>query len=219
MSTYQIAYIVLLVLSFVLSIYNYSSFKKSKALEVFPYLLGFSVITELLVNILKYIYDYKIIDYLFIYHIYIPIEYSILAYYFYLNAPDRFKRYIILSIPAFLSLSIYLSLIYYSPKLYPGLNINIEGILLLCLSLITLLFIKPVYEVPISSLPVFWICLGTIIYHTGTFFFNGICNMLLESNALIMTNLHRLFVKLPNYFMYICFSISFACSARMKKYI
>lgn len=220
MSIYQIIYLLLLVLAFLLSIYYYPSFSHNPSFKIFPYLLGFSIITEAVVNILGYIYRFKAVEYIFVYHIYIPIEYTFLAYFFYLNAISKFKKYIILSIPAYTALSIFLSFIVYSGRSHPGLNLNIEGVLLVFLSLSALLTIKPVHPIiPITRLPLFWVCLGIIIYHSGTFVFNGVYNKLLESNSVIIKNLNLFSVKLPNYLLYVCFSISFICSNQMKKYI
>jgi len=220
MSIFQILYLYFLTLSLAICLYAYPSFERNKSLKVFAVLLSFSVITELIVNAMRYVFGYGISDYMFIYHLYIPLEYALLAYFFYLNNDNQtVKKFILLSIPLFMVLSILLSLNIISPKEHPGLNLNLEGLLLITWCLIKLFSIRPSATTPNYRLPIFWICIGILIYHTGTYYYNHIYDNLLNINSELAQSLHRLTHKSLNYVLYICFSIAFLCSNQMKKYL
>lgn len=217
MSIYQILYLSFLTVSFAICLYAYPSFERNRSFKVLAVLLGFSVVTELIVNVLRYIYGYKISDYLFIYHLYIPLEYALLAYFFYLNNNQKVKKIIMLSIPTFILASFFISLKIITLKEHPGLNFNLSGVLLITWSLITLFSLQPDATVSYTRLPVFWICMGILIFHAGIFFFNTIYNDLLEQNSELAQSLHRLTIKCLNYILYICFSIAFLCSIPRKR--
>lgn len=217
MSIYQILYLSFLAVAFVISLMTYKSFKDDKSLKVFPILLGISILTEAIVNILHYVY-YE--NYTFIYHLYLPVEYSFLAYFFYHNNHNKLTKYIIsLSIPFYFLLSATISLGWISIDRFPGFNFALEGIILIIWSIITLFSIQPILNVPITRLPIFWICLGILIFHSGSFFFVGVFEYLLSKNSGLAYQLHRIIIKGLNYILYICFSTAFICSNQMKKFL
>jgi hypothetical protein len=217
MSIYQILYLAFLTSSLAISLYCYPSFQQNRSLKIFPFLLATSLLTEIVVNILHFVFHQ---NFLFMYHFYIPVEYAFLAYFFYLNSGHpTLRRIILFSIPAYLLVSIYISLKVSPINTHPGLNFNLEGILLILWSLITLLNVNPTGNLPIVRLPVFWICLGILIFHCGIFFFNGVYNYLLENDSQLAKQLHKLIIKNLNYLLYICFSTGFICSKQMKKYL
>lgn len=219
MSVYQIFYLIFLTSSLAICLYSSPSFEHNKSLKVFPILLFFSVFTEAFVNILRYVFNYSISSYQFIYHLYIPIEYTLLSYFFYLNNNAQVRKYIMYSVPFYILVSGLLSLKIITFANYPGLNFNLEGVLLIAWSLITLFSVQPSATISIIKLPVFWICLGILIFHAGIFFFNNVYDELLQQNSVLAQNLHRLIIKSLNYILYICFSIAFICSNQMKKYL
>lgn len=213
MSVYQIIYLTLLSICLLLSLFTY---KADNSLKIFPSLLGLSLTTEILVDILYFILEYKK-EYNIIYHIYIPIEYAFISYFFYLNN-NKIKKYIEISIPLFILISGLISGIVISITDFPGLNFNLSGLLLILWSVITLFSVPPTANISITKLPVFWICIGILVFHAGIFFFNGVYEYIQQKNSLLAQQLHRLTIKSLNYIMYICFSIAFICSHRMKKY-
>jgi len=218
MSIYQILYLLLLTTSLTICFYSYPSFEQNQSLKIFPVLLSFSVITELIVNVLRYMYGYAISDYQFIYHLYIPFEYALLAYYFSLNNnKPQVRKLILLSIPLFILCSLLISILLISFKEHPGLNFNLSGILLIGWCLITLFSIPPNLTISIFRLPIFWICTGILLFHVGIFFFNNLYSQLLSQNPDLAQSLHRLTFKTLNYILYFCFSLAFLCSNQMKK--
>lgn len=215
MSVYQIVYLAFLSTSFGISLYVYPSFGSNKSFRLFPILLGLSLLTETVVNILHYGFG---TNYTFIYHLYLPAEYLILAYFFYLNTLNSTVRQaIFLSAPVYVVISLLISIKIIALDNYPGLNFNLEGILLVTWSLITLFTIPPTEAVPITRLPLFWICVGVLVFHVGIFSFNGIYNYLRVKNPGLTIQLHRLTIKGLNYTLYSCFSLAFICSHQMKK--
>jgi hypothetical protein len=216
MSIYQILYFTFLTSSLAISLYCYPSFEQNKSLKIFPWLLTISLLTEVGVNILHYVFEQS---FLFMYHFYIPVEYALLAYFFYLNSthPDV-KKSILISIPAFILVSIYISVKISPITTHPGLNFNLAGMLLIIWSLLTLFSVNPTANVSMVRLPIFWICLGILIFHCGIFIFNGVYNYLLQNHTQLAKDLHKLIIKNLNYLLYICFSTGFICSNQMKKY-
>lgn len=214
-SIYQIIYLSLLTLSSLLSIWlcDYRT-----SMKVFPIVLSISWITEVVVSISYYVFCVEQ-KFNVLYHIYIPIEYSLLAYFFSLSTKmPTLKKNILLSIPIYLMTSLILSVFILSFYEFPGLNFNIEGILLILWSLIILFNLQPIYEFSILKAPIFWICLGILIFHTGMFLFNGVFNYLFKLNSPLAKQLFQLVNKNLNFLLYICFSIAFVCSHQMKKY-
>jgi hypothetical protein len=209
----QILYLASISISLVLSIWCY---KGEKSLKVFPYLLSLSLVTEIIVDICYFILD---IDYHVFYHIYTPLEYFLFALYFYIYHKSKIaKTLIVVSIIIFTLLSIFISNEIININVHPGLNDNVEGFFLIILSSFTLLTINFNPKISIMNLPVFWICLAILIFHSGVFLFNGLYNYLVTKKSEIAQPLHQIIIKNFNYLLYILFSIAFICSNRMKKY-
>ncbi len=205
-------YFSFLVTSLILSIFCY---KKDKALYVFPILLSVAFITEIAVLILWY---YKK-SFFFLYHIYLPIEYSLLAYYFYLTIDNPLvKKVILYSIPSFIMLSLMFTLEIVSSSKYPNFQTNIECFLLVIWSTITIFTIDVKEDINIISLPVFWVCTAVLIYHCGVFSYTGVFNYLMELKPELFNKLEFYVLKILNYILYTCLSIAFICSHRMKRY-
>ena len=215
MSVYQILYLTVLAASFGICLFAYPSFEHTnRSLKVLLVLLSISLFTELVVNILHYTYNRK---YAFIYHIYIPVEYTLLAYFFYLNNKTFVRRLILVSIPLYIIFSTLISLNLLTVEDHPSLNFNLAGVLLIIWCFTTFFSISATQNVAFTHLPIFWICLGILIFHSGIFFFNGIYNHLLDINPKLALDLHRMIIKSANYILYTCFSIGFLCSYQMKK--
>jgi hypothetical protein len=216
MSKYQLFYLLLLSASLLASVCGW---KSHKSMYIFPYLLGISLLVEVCVDIMYFLLDMKK-EYNIIYHFYIPVEYAILAYFFYLNIPGKkVRNWIAFSVPLFLLASICLSAYAVPVTEHPGLNFNLSGILLIIWSLVALLNIQPVMNFSIGAMPIFWISVGVLVFHSGIFFFNSTFTHIQVRNYLLAQELFTLIIKGLNYFLYICFIVAFLCSQRMKKYI
>ena len=86
MKVQQIIYLSVLTISMVLS---WWCNKGNKSLKLFPLLLSIAVLTEGIVNVAYFALGYTKEQYQPIYHVYIPIEYTLLASYFYLENFDN----------------------------------------------------------------------------------------------------------------------------------
>lgn len=211
MNTTRIIYFIFMLICFLLSLV--ASKKRDKTLVVFPIVIFISILTEFLVIKL----NSRHLNYNFIYHIYVPIEYVLLSLYFVFNTKSTStKKIIIYSIPVYLILCLILSL-QTSFQKHPGIQINLEGLLLITWSVITLFSIEVKINTVITSLSIFWICVALLIYHSGIFTFTGIYNYIIEKKTLLGSKLSFFIIQMSNYLLYICLSIAFICSLRTKK--
>jgi hypothetical protein len=178
--------------------------------------------TELLVSVLYYVFQQRETVFHTIYHIYLPIEYTFLAYFFYLvNQESKIRHFALISIPVFIIFSLIVSVFSSYFRQYPGMNANAEGVLLILWSLYTLFSLNPNenFKIPILQLPLFWICMGILVFHSGTFFYNGLINSILDKQPDLVKFLNYAIAKALNYFLYISFSIGFLYSNKWQKYI
>jgi hypothetical protein len=151
------------------------------------------------------------------YHIYIPIEYVILSLFFYKNNTSKpLRKAVFISIVVFLTVSAlisYTDIAKTNPPYtaanefpFPDLNYNIEGVLLIVFSVITLFSAEVDEQTVISKKLYFWICLGLMIYHTGVFIINPSYNDLIKI-PIADTTLATVINNVLNVTMYFLFSI------------
>ena len=115
------------------------------------------------------------IDFTWLYHLFNICEYALVCWYFLPAIGSMSIRKIVLwSVPAFALAAISISFFFYDFAAFPGININIEGLLLFVLCIYILFTLEPNDDTMIYQLPDFWICIGVLIYFGGTFFYNGI---------------------------------------------
>ncbi|MBA4145542.1 MAG: hypothetical protein C0523_07260 [Cytophaga sp.] len=206
-------YLTLLALAFIFSIW---SKKSDQPLRIFPVLLLFSVLAEATVFVLVFVLGIKP-QYLLVYHLYIPIEYTLLSMYFARTIKGRktmIAYFILLGVV--ISLCVYLSLHrgFFS---FPGMNLNVAGVVLIVWSVVALFTIKPVVNTAIYKIPVFWISIGFLVYYSGSFFHNFIYEYLKMSENKLAESLNDIINKGSNDVLYICLSIAFICSNRLMK--
>ncbi|CAG4993533.1 hypothetical protein DYBT9275_01186 [Dyadobacter sp. CECT 9275] len=187
------------------------------SLKVFRYVFFSALAVEIFVTVIS-IYQWKIPVYT-LYHFYIPLEYGLLTFYFYKTLDqEKIKKIAKYSIPCFTIFSLVLSQFHIGWTNFPGLNLNIEGILLCFWAIVALFSVKPHLFLPIYRLPIFWICLAVIIYHSGTFVMNGLFNVLRQNRYEVFESLRGVINKNINNLLYMMFIIAFVCSHQMKKY-
>jgi len=212
MDQYRILYFFFLLFALLLSIFCN---KSDKSLYIFPFLLSAAFLAELIRLILIELNLY----YNIIYHIYLPIEYGLLTFYFYLNLTTRkIKMLLLFSIPIFIFFSIFFTFNIVNIQKLPNFQIIIEEIFLIIWSTITILNIRIKTDLNIVQLPVFWISTASLIYFTGTFSFYGIYNYICESRPILTQTLGFYILKILNYLFYALLSIAFICSHRIRKY-
>lgn len=196
----------------IISIFSY---KNERSLYVFPYLLSVSLLAELsTLLLLKLKLEYNII-----YHFYIPLEYCLWSFYFYLVIKNSIlKRIILYSIPTFVIISVVFSLEVVQIQKYPNFQTNIEGILLIIWATYTIFNIEVKANLNIARLPVFWICVAALVYNCGIFSYIGAYNYICESRPGLTNDLKFYILNLLNYFLYTLLSIAFICSQKTRKY-
>lgn len=186
-------------------------------LKIFRLVFTTALVIEIIVA-LVYSPRIKFPIYLF-YHVYIPLEYALITWYLTRKMNESLLRQMaISSIPIFPLVSFLLSQFHIGWTQFPGFNLNMEGTLLCTWSIIVLLSVNPHRFLPIYKLPIFWICLAIIIYHSGTFVMNGLFNFLNLHKPGVFKSLREIINKNLNILLYIMFIIAFVCSHQMKKF-
>lgn len=195
---------------------SYLLAKKERRFYILSTLLFLSVITEVIVDVVRA----EHIKCFIIYHIYIPLEYTLMALFFSRqNISISIKRLILFSIPGFVLLSFLLSIFLIKPPQFPSLQFNIEGLLLIATSVYTLFTIEVYSLKPFYTFPIFWICSGIILFHAGLFLFNGAYNYLLSNETEEARYLHTLINTNLQYLLYLFWIIGFLCRLRKKNFI
>ncbi len=206
----KLVYCCFILVSFILAAFCK---KQEKGLFIFPVLLSFSLMVEIITIILEF---YKL-KYFYIYHIFIPVEYTLWISYFYFITDNAIIRKIILiTIPVFSIFCLYITISIVSLKDFPTIQLNIEGILLIIIAIYTIFTIEIKKNVSLFSRPVFWICVGVIVYYSSISSYMGFYNFIVK-NKIHLLNLKFYFLIIPNYILYTCLSIAFICSNRIKK--
>jgi len=119
---------------------------------------------------------------LFLFHIYTPIEYTILGM-VYRNAVTGalLKKIIAATIPFFIALSIVFSAFVQKPDENNSYITVIESLLIVCWSLFYLREILLLQQVThLHRFPMFWICVGILFYFTGSLITEGMLNYLIK---------------------------------------
>lgn len=152
------------------------------------------------------------------YHLYNPIEYTLLSLYYLKNCRvSRYKSLVKWSIGVFIVAAVVLSQSVYKFHSLPALNINIEGVLLFVMY--THLLFNIDTDVVIYKHPDFWISTGILTYFGGVFACFNLYSTLLNLDP---AQTEQLFgtISLPlNIILYTCIIISQICLlVRDKKY-
>ena len=210
MDSSKIIYLCFLSISLLFAVFGK---KREAGLKVFPYLLGISLFTEILAEVMA-VYD---LNYYLLYHFYVPIEYSMWGAYFYLTIDQKkIKQLILFSVFLFSGVCLFLSLKAVTIQKFPSVQLNIESILLVILAVVTIFTIKVEQNRSIFVRPVFWVCSGVLIYYTGITSFMGMYNFILVANKELLNLLRIYLLIVPNCILYTCLSIAFLCTMKMK---
>jgi len=209
----RLIYLIVFTLAFGVGIYVY---KYHKALRILVGLLALGLLTEYTVELNKYT---KTTSEEFIYNIYIPLEYlTYAAFFYYINSHKYIRKAILLSTPLFIILILLLS--EFKNNHITDLSSAIYifgGVLTTAWSLWTLFVIKPMEGIKFRVHPLFWICIGLLIFYSVSMPFNVMFNPLKDADGKLYELLDIIIRKGLNVFLYVIFIIGFICSHRMKK--
>jgi len=157
--------------------------------------------------------------FVWMYHFFVCIEYSLLVLYLRLAINiKKVGRIIIFTIPVFVILSLLVSHFFYHFQDFPGINICTEGFLLFIFCVVLLFNLDVVEDESIFSNPDLWIALGILIFEGGTFFYNGVYTKLLSIDADKAMELFGLINKPLNLCLYSFINIGLVCLIKKKKY-
>lgn len=157
------------------------------------------------------------VDFTWLYHIFVVVEYSLVCVYFLQLMEARYRKIILFSIPVFACVSLGISHYMYNFRSFPGMNINTEGFLVCLVSSYSLLNLPEAKEYNrVVKHPDFWITVGWMIFFAGTFFSNGLYSYLYGLNREQALELFALVNKPLNLVLYSCLTIGFICAALPK---
>ena len=212
MSTHNIIYNTLIMLG---SLFSFIAFKKGyKRFLILSILLFLTSLMEIYVQVLFK----QNIDFTYLYHSFIAIEYPLFCW-FLLGAirPGKFSNTIKISIPIYMVISLSLSWFYYHFKGFPGLNINMEGILQSVICTYILFNLEVQEDLSILKNPYFWICSGILIFFGTTFFFNGVYSKVLNMDGDKALQLFGIINKPLNLIFYALILIGILCLLTSRK--
>ena len=214
MTIQYIIYHILIVLSVILSfVAIYNGHKR-----YLPLLLVL-IFTEL-VEITAQFSVLKNLSFVWLYHVFVFIEYSFLALYLRLSIQvHKVKILISLSIPVFIVFSLLISRYFYHFMDFPGINISTEGLLLFVFCTVLLFNLEVVENESVFFNPDVWIVVGILIFYGGTFFYNGVFTKLLEMDPDKALKLFGVINKPLNLCLYTFINIGLVCLLKRKRYI
>lgn len=158
------------------------------------------------------------VDFTYLYHIFTLVEYTFLCWFLLGAIPSsKFRKIAIFTIPVYLILSGSISLFYYHFSGFPGLNIEMEAMLLSILCTYILFNLEVYEEVSILANQYFWICSGILIFFGTTFFFNGLLTYVLSVNQSKALMLFGLINKPLNLILYAFILIGILCSVTQRR--
>jgi hypothetical protein len=191
------------------------AFKKGhKRFLILAVLLLATTSTELYV---QYLIQRKA-DFTYVYHAFIAIEYPLFCW-FLIGAikPGRFSTAMKISIPVYIIISLFLSWNKYHFTGFPGLNINMEGMLQSIVCTYILFNLEVQEERSILKNQYFWICSGILIFFGTTFFFNGVYSKVLHMGAEKASLLFGIINKPLNLIFYALIIIGILCLPMNRK--
>ena len=214
MATYLIIYYFLLFIAAVLTLLPA---RYDKSIIWISILLFISLAEEL-------VFEYLVLNsknqYFIIYHIYVPVYYTLFALYFYQNILiEKVRRFIFWSIILFFLGSISWSFFNTGFSQFPGLQINVAGFLLIILSLIGLYTMDATDRTPILKRSFFWISISTLIFYSSDFIIIGLKSYLSKYDKPLATVLNQFINVGLNYLYYLLIIIGMICSRSTRKYL
>ena len=161
----------------------------------------------------------KRVDFTYLYHLFTLIEYTFLCLFLADAIPSlKIRKLAISTIPIYLILSSSISIFYYHLSGFPGLNIELEAMLLSVLCTYILFNMEAYEDVSILANQYFWICSGILIFFGTTFFFNGLLTYVLSVDTTKALALFGKINKPLNLILYAFIFIGVLCSLTRRRY-
>jgi hypothetical protein len=164
-----------------------------------------------------YLQWYKLNN-LFIYHVLVPIQYSIYASIYYLHiASGWVKKFIVLSVPVVFLVALVLA--FTIQPILPLHDTSYNSYVIALCNLLLVLWILIYYRqlfiqlkiIRLEREPLFWISTGLLFYGLGSFFAEGFMQVLIERSPALATRYYYSVTVVLLCLLYIMFIISFLC--------
>ena len=210
----QHLYLTVLLICVVVGLYHHKAL-----VGPYRYVLWLVVITIFPVEAVGYYYLHvlqKVATWVF--HIYQPIEYGLLALYFYgIIQQPQVRKVILITIPLVLVCNILNATIGQGIDKLSTYTFLLSAFLFCTWAVIYLWqTIQSPNESFILQNPNFWICTGVLFFYGGSFFQMGLANYLGQTNPSIAEFLYQLINHLLNVVMYGLFTYGFICQAKRQ---
>ena len=214
MAVYFIAYYALITIALLLSFVAWT--KGHKRFFYLLILLTLTLLTELLAHLLIN----EKIEFVWMYHIFCPLEYTLLSLFFIAKIKiSKLRTVFVVCIPVFIIFSIFISWLFYNFKTMPGINIGIEGFFLFCICTFRLFNLDINENRTIFKNSDFWICTGLLIFFGVCSIFFGVYTPLFNLSIINAFQLFGLIVEPLNLLLYSFIIIGLLCLKPEKKYI
>jgi len=200
-------YLVLSLLTLVSCIFT---FREKEAYQKF--IIAYLVLLTLTCIASVYVANVMLENNLFIFHIYVPIEYIILSFlYKNIIVNAVIKKMILLSIPFFVALSVCFSLFIQPPDTNNSTMSIIESVIMIFLSLSFLREILLFQQATaLHKFPLFWINVGILVFFTGRLITEGMLSYLV-SHSMVLARRIFTFGFVFKYLLFVLFIIGVFC--------
>lgn len=201
------------ILSLFASLTLYFQREAPRYLKLFPIFLLLTLLVELTGFLLT---RYKI-DNVFLYKIFIAIEFEFYLYTLYgIIRSKKFKKVILYALCTY-PLITFINTWLVDLNAFNSVSYSV-GCLLVVLSCIYYFF--ELFRLPkavnLSREPAFWICTGLLFYYSCSFPLYGLYNFLFTASGIILRNLGFI-LTLLNVILYSLFTIAFLCRINFRK--
>lgn len=198
-------YYVLMMISFIISTFFYT---RSRAVKMIFYLLLSSVTVEAIVEVCKLLRC----KYYILYHFFTPLEYTLIALYFYFAVNNKtFKIYNLCTIVLFLAICTVSISINYRLESFPRVISYLECFLIIILSVLALLLLDIDPHKPVYRISDFWFANAFLFFNAGLFIV-----LFFDQGQKEIQQLFRVINQSFNCLFYILLSIGFLC-LKIKK--
>lgn len=184
---------------------------------------GYAIIAYLVLSLVTsivatYLRKTGVRNNLFLFHIYTPIEYTILGLLYRNEVTGALlKKIITATIPFFITLSIVFSAFVQKPDENNSFITVIESLLILSWSLFYLREVLLLQQVThLHRFPMFWICVGILFYFTGSLITEGMLNYLIKHSLPLAQRVYSI-GYIFRYLLLILFIIGAWCQLAYKE--
>jgi hypothetical protein len=209
----EIIYYFILLTCVILS-FNYSN-KSISGINFLRFALTVAFVSEFINEFVDFYFPDKSS---IIANLYLPVEHICYAGFLIKNTSDDLLKKIMKAIGGiFVLFTLWFSFLYKKDIEYPGLQYNINCIIILIWISIKMLKLEVTTTIKITAVPIFWILSGLLLLYSGVFFFNGSYSYIKLQNPKLAEDLRKGINLTLNYLFYLFWIYSFLCSIRLQK--